>query len=344
MKKHFIISIIFCATAYSQSSPVQKDIIAIKKYVLKLNERIKDLEAKVKVLEKKLQEKKENDVAEMEVKAKLPPVLPVNPEFSKKANAVLLKRIKVPKKFTPALVNQYLSQIAQGTKDQSSWGSNDYQVYLIQQIPVEFMEQVINFQDHSIRFYIEWYVVNGLESKELALKYLLKMPEIVQKIQNRPDWQEEAWPILVAGLRTKNYLPREWLYLVASKDKKAGNDALLKQLELNCRLETLKAIQRTSLPEAAINKSIKKGWQAAQLDEHSIKAAAVCALTIGDLDALKLMMNTMKNPDKFDGYVVDQAKAVLITVFDTAEDPLKWYTKNRFKIKFDQVKRKFIAR
>lgn len=371
MKKYFIaIMLLMCIPALGRT--VEDEIKVIKTYVIKMNKRVKQLEAKVEKLEQLIKKTNQNqdnnqipiendpfvqnDVVAEDIPDPIQPgkTPPVAPFFSESANKASLLRIKPPRRWSKRAVQSYLKKISLASQGQNVCSSTDYQVYLINQIPMEYLEVILQTFLSEGRFSTKFYINLSIpprirqQDKAIVLKYLLQYEQLVKAIAPRPTWHAEAWPILVRRLSDNtelgaNSVPDVWINLVASKDKDQANKALLIYFETHPSLHVLNAIQSTSTEKKDIKTSVLKSWTKNRHHSWHGTRAANCAVSYGEKSALKQLINLIKNvgPEQ---WKKRSAKSLLnsLTVIEDLE-LVKWYEKYEKVIVFDENQMKFIV-
>ncbi|NQZ57020.1 MAG: hypothetical protein HRT88_06065 [Lentisphaeraceae bacterium] len=370
--KNCLIALMMLMTFSVEAGTVQNDIKVIKAYVIKMNKRVKALETKVAKLENKLKtgpsesslpatnrnnaprqrQVRNNNEVEVDIPDPVQPRStppPAIPYFGKEANKTALLKIKAPRRWSERSVKDYLQEIKDASANQRSFSSRDYQVYLLKQIPMDYLETVLQYgaSAHRLKLYIEYSVPPYIRQRDKAtvLKYLSSFEVLVKSVVPRPSWHANAWPILLNGLRESNRLPDEWINLVASKDKNDGNRALLIYLQNAPSTNLIKAIQTTSAVKEDIKKSAFISWQKFQhADEWRKKNAAICAVYYGKKDALKHLIscNKLSSTSSYNKLSIN---TVLTQVVDFKDmSIIEWFEKYEAVIVFDETQMQFIAK
>ncbi|MCM8533145.1 MAG: hypothetical protein NE330_18400 [Lentisphaeraceae bacterium] len=340
-----LILFLFSFTSMAQTK-VESDIKAIKSYVIKLNKRVKALEAKVKELEEKL-----GGQAGQQVNPAVAPVqqalMPNAHRFSNGANKAALLAIQEPRVWNEQSVKNYLNEISIASANQTSYGSEDYQVFLIKKIPMEYAEVLIKSQDFKIDSYIKYSLPDMVrdQDKALVIKNLYDFTEFAKAVLTRPTWHTSAWPIMMKALKNKEYVDHELLQYVASKDRPDGNKALLSYFEMHGSQFNLDLLKQTSLRENDFKKSVQRMWKKNKSgDSYKRNSAALVAVQYGESEALQVLMKILKNPNGADSYTLRKSKELFGNLLDTNDDALTWYEANRRKIRFDERTKKYVAR
>lgn len=317
-----------------------------------MNKKLKELEAKVKKLEAENLTLRGGTVAlskSPQANQNISAVTRDDPSmygFGQNANKAALKAIKVPRVFSHLIVTRYLDQIAKATEEQRSFGHNDYQSYLVKQIPMNYLSTVLKHDDYHVKMYIQYTLPERIREQDrgLVIKYLLKFPDLLTTVASRPNWENAAWPIVVKGLLTEKYLPSAWMQMAVNKNTNQGNLALLKHFESRGTVDTLNYLTRTSLTPQVIEASVERMWQRKKIGmPYEVNYASLCAVQYGHLDALDHLFKFLRSINNDDDYTRKRAKKILANLIDSNMDFLAWYTANKGKIRFNKQRMKYVV-
>ena len=211
---------------------------------------------------------------------------------------------------------------------------------------MNYLSTILKHADYHLIHYIEYTLPARIreQHKSIVLKYLIKFPELLKTVASSPQWEALAWPIVIKGLSTKQYLPSSWMQMAVKKNSLKGNQALQKYFESRGSVEALKYLTQTSLSSQAIEATVKRMWQSKKLSRsHELDYASFCAVQYGHLDALEHVINLLNPVNNADDYSRGRAREILLRLADTDQDVVSWYEANRARLRFNKKRMKYVV-
>ncbi len=210
-----------------------------------------------------------------------------------------LSKIKLPDDPTKDQVREYVGKIAQASRNQNSFSSDDPQVRMLTAVGPDHLDVLLESSGRP--FGLDMHAIEAVrrparpQHKELVLEHLPWNHELAKVVER--GWVEDARETLVNVLRKRpEYLPEEWIEAAALLVDPATYDDLKWYLIHGGMPERTYEIIR-HLPGIDLTETIEKAWEVNRhADEYRKQRAARVVARFGNVEALGEVVGTGADP------------------------------------------------
>ena len=274
---------------------------------------------------------------------------PVPPGWNRQgADVKALRKIELPDDPTVEQVEEYIGKIADASRGQNSYSSDDPQVHMLAEAGRHHIRSLIEAMDRNeLDFYISQALEQAVkeEHKGLVLETLAEHKGLAQVVSNR-GWEEDARDTLLEGLQgAPQHLPPQWIQAAATLDDPDIRKGLEKYLAHGANpAHTYRTIQ--NVPGIDLDEAVAEAWKRARLGhEWERMQMAQIAVGHGHEDALSMLIEGLDEPQfQHMGPFGQSARSTVLMHIDfhgTNDEIRKWYSDNRQKLRWNEEKRRF---
>jgi ankyrin repeat protein/beta-lactamase regulating signal transducer with metallopeptidase domain len=271
-----------------------------------------------------------------------------------------LAKITLPAGSSRDQIRDYIRQIAVASQGQKESSSTDPQVQMLEKIGPDNINLLLE-KDPAISAPGTWEMeiytqmaINQLardQDKDLIIGHLEASPGLIQVITNH-NWQQLAKPIIVAALK-KN--PARFSPLWFSAAVAFHDPELYPDLEKAFAFGPNKYMNFQELknqPGFDLKGAVDEAWKNqvhgpasfSSPDRMEDYGMAVIASQYGHLDALEYLFKALAAKSTvYSGWPDPRSVILGVTQANgTNDEIIEWYQKNKDRLKFDQIQKKFI--
>lgn len=254
-----------------------------------------------------------------------------------------LATIRLPQNPTDEQIMEYVQKIVIATYEQNTFSKNDIQVTLLKKIGTGHLTLLAPLLNgHSFHFSHALPSLVGKEDKEVALKLLPQIPDLIQPIVQH-GWIEEAKEIYFTALQNQDDTWTNCQYANYFAKTPEDRKRLIKLYETGKNTSRLYSLIST-FEDIDLKKITDNAWKNHRYALDRIKADyAKHAALAGNLDALNDWLQIMVRKPYVRGNVADDA-ALLTGQTGDIRQILSWFNKNKSKLYFDEKEKTFKVR
>jgi hypothetical protein len=333
-----VLTLTLCATQITQAvETATTSQNAVNKAILK---ELREIKKQLKSINAKLEKKQNISLDNFTFP------IPTSSSFTeKKISLSVLDKIKLPKNPTDADIKKYIYAIMWLSKDQRSFSPSDPQVAKFTELGAERLPIMVQCLDNSnsLRSYHLLQAIIRLTDdnhKEIIIKALPKHKELVRAILSE-GWENDARKELIIGLkRYQSYIPYEWVQAVVNlNDPKTYpllREYFIKGQNKSHTYNTIK-----NLPIKNMDDAVSEAWRRTPYDKYHRTTMSAIAVKYGHKDALEYLIDALLEKSNF--YNVTPRATVLKHIDFSGDNKAiqKWFRKNKSKLVFNKITKKF---
>jgi len=264
-----------------------------------------------------------------------------------KDNLEKLSALKLLPDASRAEVKNYILKIHKISSDQSSSSWRDPQVDLLAAVGSKNLDLLLEGAERHDSYSVQAIRrIAGEEHKELVLKYLTALPELVGVVV-KLGWQEDAKDTLVEGLQTDGYLPGEWVSAVAGFEDSGTYPALVGYF-VNGRnkAQTYRIIK--TLPGMNLDAVVPKAWARVKYSSNAYECRSMIpvAMEHGIFESLEFAAKALLDDPNIQEHNREQIRKAAhrhVGTFASDETFLNWLKVNEGAIRFNSETKMFMV-
>lgn len=278
----------------------------------------------------------------------------------KQKQQLKLDEIKLPENPTRAQCTAYVEALRKHVEGRNSFSSGDKEVKKLQALPPEHVDLVLGEMVGStpLRFYAKYAMrqTDPETYRDVAVQKLADRPNFIMLIV-RYGWFEKAKPAILARLEQGNHTdtPATWFQAYTEVAEPKHYNTLHEIAIQSTEPENLIPLLQT-LPDYDLNHTISACWQKTKKETSSYtrsrrqRAIAEYAVSIGEIDALGALIDTLQNDHSYHRSQIDQvdkerAQVIRHIAFRGSNKEIKeWFDSNRDKLVFDTFQERFVLK